>query len=103
VVALDWIHGDVGPVEGLLNGDGDVISCVADLLVVVGPDVVRRVVAGPHEDVGLDGITDKAEHALKTDLWDVAFVGSPRASLALGVAREPVAGAAAEESSALRV
>jgi len=69
MVSLDGVDRDVRAVESSLNREGDVASGVADLRVVVGPHVVRGVVASPEEKIRLDLISHKVKHVLKGGRW----------------------------------
>jgi hypothetical protein len=69
MVSLDGVDRDVRAVEGSLNRESDVERRVADLRVVVGPHVVRGVVASPEEKIRLDLISHKVKHVLEDGRW----------------------------------
>lgn len=81
VVPIDSHNSDFGVLEHLVHDLGDVASA-GDHFVVVGvPNGVVRVVASPHEDVGLHGVTDVLKHQAQSLHGHVAHVAAPLARL----------------------
>lgn len=90
MVAFEWEPWDLAIRSYLPPHLSDSLSVVSDLFIGVVPDVVSRVIAGPGDEVGFEGVlilVDELKHGLQGPAGQVAEVVSPvacRARLGLG-------------------
>jgi len=103
MVALNGEDGDVSTVECLLYGNGDVVGCISNFKVIISPHVMRRIVTGPKEHVGLNFVTDVLKHVLKSSRGQIALIRTPVTGLPSRIRRESILSSAAKESTTFRV
>ena len=103
MVALNGEHSDVGTVECLLYSNGDVVGCISNFKVIITPHVMRRIVTGPKEHVGLNLVTDVLKHVLKSSRGQITLVCTPISGSPSRIRWESILSSAAKESTTFRV
>ena len=69
MIAMDWHDSDIGALDGRLEHISDSFGVASDLLHRILPDIVRRVVPSPEDNIWLDLVNDEIEHVGKSLLW----------------------------------
>jgi hypothetical protein len=65
MIALDWVHRNVCPIEGSLNCESNILGSIANLGNIICPNVMRGVVAGPEEQVRFHLGFHKVQHVVQ--------------------------------------